>query len=55
MASQINVGKDSDQVSGSATLLADKLVLEQATLKIDPAYDQPYASAIAMDLSGADR
>ena len=48
----INVGKDGVE-NGSATLLADKLVLKQATLKIDPAYDQPYASAIAMDLSGA--
>ena len=49
---KINVGKDGVE-NGSATLLADKLVLKQATLKIDPAYDQPYASAIAMDLSGA--
>ncbi|WP_281709447.1 autotransporter outer membrane beta-barrel domain-containing protein, partial [Anaerobiospirillum succiniciproducens] len=48
---KINVGKDGVE-NGSATLLADKLVLDQATLKIDPAYDQPYASAIAMDLSG---
>ena len=48
----INVGKDGVE-NGSATLLADKLVLKQSTLKIDPAYDQPYASAIAMDLSGA--
>ena len=47
----INVGKDGVE-NGSATLLADKLVLKQSTLKIDPAYDQPYASAIAMDLSG---
>ena len=49
---EINVGKDGVE-NGSATLLADKLELAQATLKIDPAYDQPYASAIAMDLSGA--
>ena len=49
---KINVGKDGVE-NGSATLLADKLVLKEATLKIDPAYDQPYASAIAMDLSGA--
>ena len=49
---KINVGKDGVD-NGSATLLADKLVLKEATLKIDPAYDQPYASAIAMDLSGA--
>ena len=49
---EINVGKDGVE-NGSATLLADKLVLKEATLKIDPAYDQPYASAIAMDLSGA--
>ena len=49
---KINVGKDGVE-NGSATLLADKLELAQATLKIDPAYDQPYASAIAMDLSGA--
>ena len=48
---KINVGKDGVE-NGSATLLADKLVLKEATLKIDPAYDQPYASAIAMDLSG---
>ncbi|MDQ9868671.1 hypothetical protein RFX30_04590, partial [Acinetobacter baumannii] len=48
----INVGKDK-VANGSATLLADKLVLAQATLNIDPAYDQPYASAIAKDLSGA--
>ena len=48
----INVGKDGVE-NGSATLLADKLVLAQATLNIDPAYDQPYASAIAKDLSGA--
>ena len=49
---KINVGKDGVE-NGSATLLADKLVLKKATLKIDPAYDQPYASAIAKDLSGA--
>ena len=48
----INVGNDTDQVSGSATLLADKLVLKQATLNIDPAYTLPYASAIVQDLSG---
>ena len=50
----INVGNDTDQVSGSATLLADKLVLKQATLNIDPAYTLPYASAIVQDLSGND-
>ena len=49
---KINVGNDTDQVSGSATLLADKLVLDQATLNIDPAYTLPYASAIVQDLSG---
>ena len=48
----INVGKDGVE-NGSATLLVDKLDLAKASLNIDPAYDQPYASAIAMDLSGA--
>ena len=50
---KINVGNDTDQVSGSATLLADKLELAEATLNIDPAYTLPYASAIVQDLSGA--
>ena len=50
---EINVGNDTDQVSGSATLLADKLELAEATLNIDPAYTLPYASAIVQDLSGA--
>ena len=48
----INVGKDGVP-NGSATLLVDKLDLAKASLNIDPAYDQPYASAIAMDLTGA--
>ena len=50
---KINVGNDTDEVSGSATLLADKLELASATLNIDPAYTLPYASAIVQDLSGA--
>ena len=51
---KINVGNDTDEVSGSATLLADKLELAEATLNIDPAYTLPYASAIVQDLSGND-
>ena len=51
---KINVGNDTDEVSGSATLLADKLELASATLNIDPAYTLPYASAIVQDLSGND-
>ena len=49
---KINVGNDTDEVSGSATLLADKLELAEATLNIDPAYTLPYASAIVQNLSG---
>ena len=33
------------------TLLVDKLDLSKASLNIDPAYDQPYASAIAKILA----
>ena len=46
----INVGADGVP-NGSASVMAGKLVLGQATLNIDPDYQQPYASVIVNNLS----
>ena len=46
----INVGADGVP-NGSASVMAGQLVLNQATLNIDPDYKQPYASVIVNNLS----
>ena len=46
----INVGADGVP-NGSASVMAGQLVLNQATLNIDPDYQQPYASVIVNNLS----